>query len=78
MLGWLGEVELSHANPCDLQDDEWDSRDKNTINIKNFSGLSQECVGVKSVYVLPSSWGKRKHINKIPRKYQENAGTVPG
>ena len=39
--------------------------DKKPININNFSGLSREWVGVKI-------------INKIPRRSQESAGTVPG
>ena len=34
--------------------------------------------GVKLVDVLPFHGRKRKQINKIPRKSQENAGTVPG
>ena len=54
------------------------SREKKTININNFSGLAQEWVGVKSVDVLPFSWENGKHINKISRKSQANAGTVPG
>ena len=41
----------------------------------NFSGL---WVGPKFVYVLPFAGQKETHDNKIPRKYQENAGTVPG
>ena len=48
------------------------------MNINNFSGLSQKWVGVKFVYVLSFLGENGKHINKIPRKCQENAGTVPG
>ena len=50
---------------------------KKPININNFSGLSREWLGVKFVYVLPFPGEKGKHINKIPRKSQENSGTVP-
>ena len=39
---------------------------KKSINISNFSGLSQERVGVKIVFVLPFCLGgKRRHINKF-------------
>ena len=48
------------------------------LNMNNSSGLSREWVGVTIVYVWPSSWGKRKHMNKIRSKCQENPGTVPG
>ena len=50
------------------------------ININNFSGLSREWMGVKSVNVLLFfSWEDgNTQKNKIPRKSQENAWTVPG
>ena len=54
-----------------------DSVVKKPINMNNFSGLSREWVGVKFVYVLFLG-ETRKHISKFPRKFQENAGTVPG
>ena len=34
--------------------------------------------GGQIVYVFPFPGEKGKHINKIPRKSQEKAGTVPG
>ena len=44
--------------------------------MNNFSGLSREWVGVKFVYIfVPFSWEKG-HMSKIPRKSQEEAGTV--
>ena len=53
--------------------------------IKQLWGWSRERVGVNFVYVLSLyfvyvlsfSWGKRKHINKIPKKCREIAGTDP-
>ena len=47
-------------------------------NINNCSGLSRERVGVKFVYVLPVSCGKKgKHINKdFPGQSQDNPGTI--
>ena len=39
--------------------------------------VSRERVGVKIVQVLPLCWGQKEHMNKIPRKSQENGGTIP-
>ena len=41
------------------------------ININNFSGLSQERVGVKFVYVLPVSWGNWE-------KHKQNSEDISG
>ena len=49
-----------------------------TINISNFGGLCRKQVGVKFVYVLAFSNGKKGTHEPNPSKSQENAGTVPG
>ena len=51
---------------------------KKPININNFTGLSRKWMGDKlfMCFVFPGDIGK--HINKILRKSQEKAGTVPG
>ena len=51
---------------------------KKPININNFAGLSRKWVGVKLFMCFPFPGVKGKHINIIPRKSQEKAGTVPG
>ena len=51
---------------------------KKPININNFAGLSRKWVGVKLFMCFPFLREKAKQINKIPRKFQEKAGTVPG
>ena len=60
------------------------SGEKETININNFSGLSRERVGVKFVYVLPFSWGRREtqkkilgNLRKMPGQSRDNPGTIP-
>ena len=55
-----------------------DGEKKSAINTNNFLGSSREQVGLKFAYVLLCSWGTRETQNKIARKSQENAGTVPG
>ena len=50
--------------------------------VNNFSGLSRDWVGLKFVYVLPFSWGKRetqKHNSEeMSGKCRDGPGTVPG
>ena len=58
--------------------DSANRRTKKPINKNNFSGLSQEWVGVKFVYVFPFSCAKRETHKQIPRKSQENYVTVLG
>ena len=46
---------------------------------KKLRGIVPEMGGGQIVYVFTFFfWGKGKHINKIPRKSEEKAGTVPG
>ena len=52
------------------------------MNINAFSGLSQERVGVKIIYVLPFFLGEKEthkpeNARKIPRQSRDNPGTVP-
>ena len=49
---------------------------KRTNKHKQVSGLSWKCVGGQIVYVFPFFHGEEG--NKIPRRSQEKAGTVPG
>ena len=66
--------------PCDRKSFHYskDRGAKKPININNFAGLSRKWVGVKLFMRFPFPGEKRKHINKIPRKSEEKAGTVPG
>ena len=52
------------------------SGEKKPINMNYFSGLSQEWVVVKFVFVLPSSWEKGKRHKQNSQESQENGGTV--
>ena len=61
-----------------------DSGENKPIHINNFSGLSREWVGVKFVYVLPFSWGRRKHITNLignlrnmPGQSRDSPGIIP-
>ena len=53
-------------------------RPKQPININKFSGLSREWMGSNLFMCCPFLGRKGKYINKIPRKSQDNAGTVAG
>ena len=54
------------------------SGDKKTNKHKQLCGIVPEMRGGQLVYVFSFFLGKREHINKIPRKSQKKAGTVPG
>ena len=44
----------------------------------NTHGRKHRCGGAQRIFYVMLSWRKKEHINKIPGKSQENAGTVAG
>ena len=76
--GRPGGVRSSSPHTENDKFERHESGDKKTINMNNFAGLSRKWVGVKLFMCFPFLGEKGKHLNKVPKKSQEKAGTVPG